>query len=164
MADAETEKEWEESKRIEAERMKAARAIVNEKADKSSLAFLDPITVSKRYTSDDNAILKSAEKIGNRSIVLAISGAVLNIIGTTGGMVSMANKLGAAGALISGLPSIVGLLGMGLAIIMALVTIGSEVFYKVKKGRAFSAGMWSAVSAVAVIAVYHVIRLLLIMG
>ena len=164
MADAETEKKWAESKRIEAERMKAARAIVNEKTDKSNLAFLDPTTTSKRYTSDDNSILKSAEKIGNRSIVLAICGVVLSIIGSVGGMVSVTNRLGAAGALISDLPSIVGLFGRGIAIIMALVTIGSEVYFKIKKGRSFSAGMRSAVGAIAVVVVYFLIRLLLIMG
>ncbi len=42
MADQETQAEWEKSKRIEAERMKAARAIAEEKPDKAYLAFLDP--------------------------------------------------------------------------------------------------------------------------
>ena len=42
MADEQTEAEWKKSKQIEAERMKAARAIAEEKPDRVSAAFLDP--------------------------------------------------------------------------------------------------------------------------
>lgn len=164
MADAETEKEWAKSKRIEAERMKAAREIAKEETDKTNLAFLDPTVIKKGWSNDDNAIFKSIEKVGNRSIILAICGVVLNIIGTVGGMVSMTNKLGLAGALISDLPSMVGIFCIGVAVLMALVTIGSELYYKKRQGRRFDAAMWSAVGAFAVIVVYIAIRLILFIG
>ncbi|MBQ1298276.1 hypothetical protein IIY24_00345 [Candidatus Saccharibacteria bacterium] len=160
MAERETEAEWEKSKRIEAERMKAARALAEEKPDKSNLAFLDPATTkAKGWSSDKNSILASAEKIGNRAIILAISGVVLAVIGYVGGMVSLGFNLGVGGVIISGIPSGIGYLCMGIAVVMAVVTVGSEIYFKIKDGRKFSSGFSSAVASLVVVLVYFVLSL-----
>lgn len=162
MADAETEAEWEKSKRIEAERMKAAKALAEEKPDKSNVAFLDPKeTKTKGWSNDTNVILVSAERMGNRAIILAICGVVLMIIGFAGGMVTETSKLGMAGMLISSLPSGVGLLCMGLAVLMAIIAIGSEIYRKVKMGRNFSATFWSAIGAIGIVVLYFVAQWLI---
>ena len=126
MADKETEAKWEKSKRIEAERMKAARAAAEDKPDKSNLAYLDPKTTkAKGWSGDFDVIMASAERIGNRSLIFAIGGVVLVIIGIAGGIVGATYHLDMAGALISALPSGIGYLLMGIGVLMAMVTIGS---------------------------------------
>ena len=155
MADDETKAEWEKSKRIDAERMKAARALSNEKQDKSNLAFLDPdMTKVKGWSSDPNVILASIERVGNRSMALALGGIVLSVIGYVGGMVTTSFKLGAAGMMISGLPSGAGVILVGLAVLMGLVVIGTEITYKIKNGRKFSSSFWTAVGTLVVVALY----------
>ncbi len=158
MADEETEKEWAKSKRIDAERMKAARALLNEKPDKVNVAFLDPnATKVKGWSNDPNVIFASIERMGNRSMALALGGIVLSVIGYVGGMVAVNFKLGAAGAMISGLPSGAGMILIGLAILMSLVVIGTEITYKIKNGRKFSSSFWTAVGTLVIVALYILI-------
>ena len=158
MADKETEKEWEKSKRIDAERMKAARALSNEKQDKSNLAFLDPnMTKAKGWSSDPNVILASIERMGNRAMALAIGGIVLSIIGYAGGMVTTSSKLGVAGVIISALPSGAGMILAGLAILMSLIVIGTEIAYKIKGGQKLSSSFWTAVGTLVIVALYILI-------
>lgn len=163
MADEKTEKEWKKSKRIDAERMKAARALSNEKQDKTNLAFLDPnMTKVKGWSSDPNVILASIERMGNRSMALALGGVVLSVIGYVGGMVTTSFKLGAAGMMISGLPSGAGMILVGLAILMSLIVIGTEIVYKIKSGRKFSSSFWTAIGALVVVALYILVLRLII--
>lgn len=158
MADKETEKEWEKSKRIDAERIKAARALSNEKQDKTNLAFLDPnMTKVKGWSSDPNVILASIERMGNRSMALALGGVVLSVIGYVGGMVTSSFRLGMAGVIISALPSGAGMILVGLAILMSLIVIGTEITYKIKSGRKFSSSFWTAVGTLVIVALYILI-------
>jgi len=158
MADAETEAEWAKSKRIEAEKAKAAKALAESKPDNSNLAFLDaPDTKVKGWSNDPNVILAHAEKMGNKSIILAVCGVVLSIIGRVGGIVGALANLGAASAIISGIPSGIGLICMGLAVLMAIITIAGEITNKVRKGRKLGSIFWSAFSAIAVIVLYWLI-------
>ncbi|MBR3228787.1 hypothetical protein IKF67_00940 [Candidatus Saccharibacteria bacterium] len=158
MADAETEAEWAKSKRIEAEKAKAAKALAESKPDKSNLAFLDaPDTKVKGWSSDSNVILAHAEKMGNRSIILAVCGVVLSIIGYVGGIVSATANLGLASIIISGIPSGIGFICMGLAVLMAIITIAGEITNKVRKGRKFSSTFWSALSAIIVVVLYWLV-------
>ena len=86
MVDKATEAEWEKSKRIEAERMKAVRALETEKSDSANVAYLDPQTTKvKGWSSDKNVILASIERLGNRSVVLAVAGVALGVVGYGGG-------------------------------------------------------------------------------
>ena len=163
MVDSETEEWAEKSKRIEAEKMKAAWALAEEKSDKSYLAYLDPKTTKvKGWTTDSDVILASIERLGNRSIVLAISGIILSIIGQAGSIVSETFNLGLGSMVISGIPGGVSLFCTGLAIIMAVVVMGSEIFYKVKQGRKFSSAFLTAVVSVFLIVLYGAILWLII--
>ncbi len=163
MADAQTEAEWEKSKRIEAERMKAARALEAEKSDRANLAYLDPqMTKVKGWSSDKNVILASVERLGNRSVILTVAGVVLGVVGYGGGIVTSAFNLGMAGVVVSGLPSGASFICLGLAILMAVITIGSEITRKIKYKQKFSAAFGSSIGAVVVVAIYILIRWLII--
>lgn len=163
MADQETEAGWEKSKRIEAERTKAAQALKAEKSDSTNLAYLDPKeTKVKGWSSDKDVILASVERLGNKSMILAVSGVALGVIGYGGGMVSNGFRLGMAGIMVSGLPSGLSFICLGLAVIMAVVVIGSEILRKIKEKQKFSAAFGSAVGAVVTVAVYVLIRWLII--
>lgn len=77
--------------------MKAAKALSEEKPDRTNLVSLDPKTTKVRgWSNDPDVILATAERMGNRSIIFALAGLVLNVIGLAGGMVSFTNKLGLA--------------------------------------------------------------------
>ena len=160
MADSETEDWANKSRQIEAERMKAAKALEEEKPDKSGLAFLDPkATKVKGWSNDPDVIIANAERMGNRALIFAVCGAVLDIIGMVGSMVTSANDLGMGGLIISGLPSGIGMLGIGLAFLLAVITVGVEVFYKLKKGRKVTSATWSAGAAIAVCVGYILLKL-----
>ena len=158
MADQETEQEWAKSKRIEAEKMKAARALAQAKPDQSNLAFLDPkATKVKGWSSDPDVKLASIERMGNRAIIFALGGIVLSIIGYVGGMVTVSSNLGLAGVIISSLPSGLGMFLVGIGIIMSLVTIGTEITYKIKSGHKFTNSFWTAIGALVLVGLYWLI-------
>ncbi len=158
MADEETEKEWKKSKRIEAEQMKAVRALAEEKPDKINLAFLDPKTTKTRgWSSDLDVILASIERMGNRAIFLAMGGIVLSIIGYVGGIVTFVSNLGLAGVMISSLPSGVGMFGIGVAVLMSLIVIGGEIVFKIRFGRRIGTSFWTAIGALGLVAIYMIV-------
>ena len=158
MADEQTEAEWAKSKRIEAERMKAARAMADEKIDKTNLAFLDPkSTKVKGWSNDPDVVLADGEKMGNRALIFAISGLVLSSIGAIGGIVSSTFNLGLAGAVLA-IPSGISLVCIWAAVLMALVAIACEIYLKVKKARKFSVAFWSSICTIVLIIIYYAIR------
>lgn len=160
MADADTEAEWAKSKQIEAERKKAEKALAEEKPSKVNLAFLEPKATKVRgWSNDPDVILSNGERMGNRAIILAFCGVVLNLIGSAGEVVSNTFKLG-LGGMILGIPNIVGLFCIGLAVLMAIVAIGCEIYLKVKQGRRFSTAFWSSIWAIVIVILYIVIKLL----
>lgn len=162
MADQESLRWAEKSKQIEAEKQKAAKALADAKPDKSNLAFLDtPSTKVKGWSNDYNVILAHIEKIGNTSVILAVCGVLLNIIGYVGSLVSATSNLGLAGVIISGIPSGIGLICTGLAIIMAIITAIFKIIDKVKNGRKIDSTFWSAISAVVVVIAYFLVRWLI---
>ena len=64
MVDSEVEREWEKSKRIEAERMKAVRDLEERKPDGSGLALLDPKqTKVKGWSKDPDVVIADIERI-----------------------------------------------------------------------------------------------------
>jgi hypothetical protein len=162
MADQKTAEWAKKSKQIESERLKAARDLNTKKPEKANLAFLGPKLTKGGWSKDTNAILASAEKIGNRSSILAFAGVVLGIIGMAGDIVSELNNLGLAGVMIGGLPSSISYFCLGLAVLMAAITVGSEIYYKIKQSRKFSSSFWSAIGAISVVALYFTVRWLII--
>ena len=164
MADRESEEWAEKSKRIEVERMQAARALMEEKPERTNLAFLNPSnTKTKGWSRDPNVILASIERMGNRSLVFAICGVVLSILGRVGGMVASLNNLGLAGVAIDSLPSLIGFLGMGIGVIMAIIVISCEIIYKIKLGRKITAVMWTSIATIIVVGLYFVLSFVIVM-
>ena len=162
MADEETQAEWKKSKRIEAERQKAMRAVEREGQSKADLAYLDPgATKVKGFSRDPNVILADAERMANRAAILVIGGVVLRIIGDVGGIVSTSFNLGLAGVILD-IPGWVGLACLGVGVLMAMAVIGCEIYFKVKMGRRISSALWSAVAVLAIVVIYFVIRWLII--
>ena len=158
MADRETELEWEKSKRIEKERKKAEQALAAEQPDKTNLAFLDhKSTKVKGWSNDSDVIRASVERMGNRAIVLAVAGIVLFIIGYAGAIIVSNSRLGMAGVIISGLPTSVGMISMGIAILMAIITIGNEIINKVKSKRKFGSPFWTSAAAILLVIIFYLI-------
>lgn len=158
MADEQTQVEWEKSKRIEAERMKAARALADETPDKSNLAFLDPkATKVKGWSADSDVILADGEKVGNRSLIFAIAGIVLSVIGSMGSIVSTTFNLGLAGVILD-IPRWIGVVLMAIAVLMAIVSIVCEVYFKAKRKRKFSIAFWTSLCVVILVVLYFVVQ------
>lgn len=160
MADPEVEQEWEKSKRIEAERIKAVQDLEESKPDKSSLAYLDPKhTKVKGWSKDPDVVVADIERMSNRALIFVIGGVILAFVGSAGGIVGQSFQLGMAGVIISELPSGVGMLLMGLGVLMALITIGVEIYFRIKKGRKIGSSFWTAIAAIVVVGLYIVANL-----
>ena len=135
MADSDTEKWALKSKQIEAERMKAAEDLMNQKPDKSNLAFLDSkATKVKGWSKDPDVIRADAERMGDRALIFAIAGVTLSLIGYVGGMVTSSFKLGLGGAIISGLPSGIGYICPAIAVLLGLIAMSQELCLRIKRG------------------------------
>ena len=163
MVDKKTEAEWVKSKRIEAEKLKADKALADEQPSKANLAYLDPKrTKVKGFSKDKDVILASLERYGNRSFLFAILAVVFEIMGIAGEMVTRVGNLGSAGVMIAGVPSGLAMVLLGLAGISVIVAISGEIYFKAKTGRKFGSAFWSAVFAVPVIGVYFLIQWLMV--
>lgn len=163
MADSDTEKWALQSKRIEAERMKAAQDLANQKPDKSNLAFLDPKTTkTKGWSKDPDVIRADAERMGNRALIFAISGIVLSLIGYVGGMVTSSSNLGPGGAIISGLPSGIGYACFAIAVLLGLIVAGQELYRKIKRDTKLTSAFWTGFSAIIVVVLFFIVRIMLL--
>lgn len=157
--DPEVEQEQEKAKRIETERMKAVRDLEKSEPDKANLAYLDPKrTKVKGWSKDPDVLAADIERMGNRALIVVISGVILSFIGFVGGMVTESNHLGAGGVIISALPNLGGVLLMGVGILIAIITIGVEIYLKLKKGRKLDSSFWTSVIAIIAVGLYFVVR------
>lgn len=128
MVDKETELEWEKSKRIEAERMKAARALNEEdKEARVNSAFLEPENRKIHgFSRDENRILRSVEKMSEFSLGFVILGIITNTI---------PNYLMTIGApapltILFGIISAIGLVILFISPILAIIALWSNHHYK----------------------------------
>ena len=79
--DEATKKEWEKSKRIDEEKMKALRDLNAEKKSKADLAYLDPKpTKLKGYERGETAIMMSSERFANIAGISTFIGVFASII------------------------------------------------------------------------------------
>lgn len=159
MADAETEAEWEKSRRIDEERMKAARAINEAKPDVENLSHLDPgVGKPRGWTSDRWAVMSSAEKVANWAAILAPAGVVLGIIGDVGAIVGSVGRLGMAIALISAIPGGLGMICLWLAIFFGMIGSVTAIYYHARQGRKLGFVGWSSMVSVIIVVVYMFVR------
>lgn len=158
MADAETEAEWAKLRRVEEEKQKAARAIENEKNDKTNLVYLDPkSTKAKGFSRDRDVVMRAVEKFTNYSIIFVVFGVVLSIIGRVGGMVSDANHLGMGAMVISGLPGMLGMVCLAAAVISAIIGIISSFWTKTKYGAKTNYTLRASIITLIIFGVFELI-------
>ncbi len=160
MADAETEAEWEKSKRIEAEKMKATQAMNEQAPDRASLAFLEPTEIhEKDWPNGKMHGILNSEKSGNRAFLLAVAGVVLNILGDFGSMNSGGTEYAPSLALLFGGLSSIGYICFVGAFFGGITAIGCELTYKFRDKVNFTTTMWTGLSAFAIMVAYFVIKL-----
>ena len=159
---AATEAEWKKSKRIDEERMKAARALNEAKPDINGVAALGPQQDKPRgWSSDSRLITEKAEKLGMWAAVLAPAGVVLMIISDVGSVVTEVGKLGLFGVLFSILGGL-GLICFAVVIFFGLIGFVTAVYYRGKLGKKLGVAGWSGMGAIMIVVVYFLIRSLLL--
>ena len=78
--------------------------------------------------------MHSAEKFADINLICAAVGLVLAVLNVAVTLVSIANRLGLAGAMLSAVFSIGQLLGFGAGAFFALVSFVSAVYCRIKHG------------------------------
>ena len=126
--DEETKKEWEKSKQIEAERMKAVRALEeDDKEARINSAFLDPENRKvKGYSRDTTRIMRSIEKASEFSMGCVILGVIFNSSLRIAAMIGVNAAFGMLVQIISA----IGLVLLGISAILALVSLTYSFRYK----------------------------------
>ena len=159
MADLETEKEWENSKRIEEERLRAYRDAEAQKGHPENKAFLTPVKPSKwRFYSDPDVTIRTAEKLTNAGVIMTVTGIALMIIGIVGEVTSFANKLGAGAAIIAGLPTGLGLSLIAVAMFIMAPSLVIAIIVGVKNKRNVKGVIWSAAFSIVIVIAFFVIK------
>lgn len=157
--DGETLKEWEKSKRIEKERMKAARELAFHEESKANQAFLTP-EKAHGFSRDPNTIMRNAERMANISIVFALLGIVFGFFMKIFVIVSFANKLGMAGSGISMMLGIVHGVGIGVAALTGLVALICAVFLVRRIGSNLKPMIITAGAALLIVVADYVLGVL----
>ena len=155
MVDKVTEAEWKKSKRIEAERMKAAQALKTDKANKEGLAYLDP-QKARGFSRSPQVILASAEKMANASIIFAVLGIVFGIFSSVASMVVMVNNLGLAGAALLMVIGGINVIGLGVATLTALLALVPAIVVAVRYGGRAKPIIISSTCTLALVVIYCV--------
>lgn len=157
--DKETLKEWEKSKRIEKERMKAARELAFHEESKANQAFLTP-EKAHGFSRDSNTIMRNAERMANISIVFALLGIVFGFFMKIFVIVSDANKLGMAGSGISMVLGIVHGVGIGVGALTGLVALICTVFLVRRIGSNLKPTIITAGAALLIVVADYVLGVL----
>lgn len=157
--DEETLKELEKSKRIEKERMKAARELAFHEESKANQAFLTP-EKAHGFSRDPNTIMRNAERMASISIVFALLGIVFGFFMKIFVIVSDANKLGMAGSGISMVLGIVHGVGVGVAALTGLVALICAVFLVRRIGSNLKSTIITAGAALLIVAADYVLGVL----
>ena len=148
--DEETKKEWEKSKRIEAERMKAVQAAEKDKSTRINSAFLDvKNTELKGYSQDTQSLLLSVEKTSALSLGFAILGVVLRWAGP--------NILDPSGV-VAKVASFTGTVMLGAAIISAIVVLGYCFYCRGKVKFDFKNIVFTAIAGLVIALIYIILN------
>ena len=160
MADEQTEELARKSKQIEAERMKAARALAESPEDRSALAFLEP-TKTKGFSRDYGAIMASMEKVSNTSIIFAILGIVFGIFSMVASMVVAVHHLGLAGGALIGVIGAVNYIGLGAGLLMAVVALVSAIAFARKTHYRIKPIIITSCVTIGLVVVYFLVTIAL---
>ena len=156
MADRETELEWEKSKRIEAERTKAVKAL--EEGDKElrvNSAFLDPEnTKIKGYSRDESRIIRSIEKVSGLSIGFVILGIVMVSMSRVSIMVGAPAPL----AILFNIISTIGMVVLFASPILAVVAL----WFNYRSNKNDKSVITNSVVALVVFVIYVIVHFAII--
>ncbi|MBR5647805.1 hypothetical protein IKW73_02620 [Candidatus Saccharibacteria bacterium] len=103
-----------------------------------NLAYLNPKDFKKKargFSKDPDAIIASAEKWSEKSVIFAAAGLALCIIGRMGGLISGIGRFGLGGVIISDIPSGIGAILMAVAGFLALSTLVLVLIYASKSKK-----------------------------
>lgn len=154
--DEATKKEWEKSKRIDEEKMKALRDLNAEKKSKADLAYLDPKpTKLKGYERGETAIMMSCERFANIAGISTFIGVFVSIIISSMFFSGMIDNMaiGMMSNIIRGIGSALIIIGA----ISAVVSLLASAYYYYKYRHKASAAIWTSVISLAVLAIYLLI-------
>ena len=160
--DDEAKEALEKKRRIEAERMKAIEALNKTEQNKANLAYLDAPVKVKGFSWEPRALLMSAERMANASIVLAVLGIVFGVFSDVFSLVAQVNNLGLAGGAMSAIIGTIYTLGIMGAVLTGVITLvcvlvtARRTTYKVKP-IAIAAGV-----SLGMVVIYGVIRYVIV--
>lgn len=158
MADQETEARWAKLRRIEEEKAKAARDLVERGENKANLAYM-PITKPRGFSRDPNVIMQSAERMANISIVFCSLGVIFGIFNWIFSVIATMNNLGASGgAVIAMVFNAINILGIGVAIITGVVALGCTVVFARRTKRKVKPIIITASASLILIVIYYLVQ------
>ena len=154
--DEETKKEWEKSKRIEAERMKAAQAVANDDSERINSAFLDVRSTNlKGYSRDVESLVRSIEKVSGFGLGFAVVGVILRLV---------APIIPDQSGVIAKVGSLAGAAMLGAAIISAVVVFACYFYFREKTNFDFKNILVTAAVAFVVALIYVILNFQSIMA
>ena len=158
MADKETELEWAKSRRIEAERMKAIKAMETDKPDNSGLALLKIESADNRvvgFTRGKEANVNSIEKLSNTSVTVIIGGIAFDLLlWAIRGLM-----LNDAGNQMVYYLRLAGEIALGAASFIAVFSIIMSLWYHFRHQYELGTHFRTAMIALGLAIIYAVIRL-----
>ena len=155
--DEQTKAEWEKSKRIEAEKMKATRSLAQHEEEKANLAYM-PITKTHGYSRDPNVIIKNAERMANISIIFTLLGILFGFFGQIFAIEAFAFKLGLAGGGIAMIFGIIQIIGIGVGALTGVVAIVCSIVVFRRATRNLKPAIITASISLILIALYFIIQ------
>lgn len=154
--DAETKAEWEKSKRVDAERMKAARELAKQSEPKANSTFFD-LQKSRGFSRDPRMIMMSAERMANASILFAVLGTVFGFFSSVFAVVAQANNLGLAGAGIAMVFDAINAAGIGIAVITSVIALVCTLIFAWRTQYKIKPIIVTTTSALVLIAIYTIV-------
>lgn len=154
--DEETKAEWEKSKRIDEERMKAARNLAHHEESKANQAFLTP-QKAHGFTHNPNVIMKNAERMANVSIVFALLGILFGFFLQLVSIEAEAFKLGLAGGGIAMVFGVIHGIGIGVGALTGIVALVCAVFFAYRNGYKVKSTIITASISLAIIVLYYIL-------
>ena len=154
--DEETKKEWEKSKRIDEERMKAARNLAHHEEPKANQAFLAP-EKPHGFSRDPNVIIRNAERMANISIVFTLLGILFGFFLQLASIEAEAFKLGLAGGGLAMVFGIVHGIGIGVGVLTGLVSLISILFLMRRISRNLKPAIITASVSLALVTLYYIV-------
>ena len=154
--DEETKKEWEKSKRIETERMKAVQALEEDESIRINSAFLDvKPTRLKGYERDTESSIRSIERAADFSVGAVILGIVIRFA------ISMIPlPLG----MLANVIRLIGVCLLGISVILAVGALGYVFYYRKKTKFKFKSIVITAAVALVITIVYIAMNFTLIIA